>query len=1064
MFRKVFSFKFKNYKLDMSKKLIGIIASFALVLSLVGANTASALTAADVSMLQAAGIITAAQAASLNASLVSTPVVSSGYTFAKDLKVGSRGADVTALQNMLGVSPATGYFGSLTKAAVIKYQLSKGITPAAGYFGAKTRGVVNASGSAVVSPTGTVVSITGTDLAVSLSATSPLASALIAGQAVANLAEFTFTNKSAAPAVVTNVSLQRVGVSADTSLSNVYLYNGAVRLTDSASVSSGKITFNAASGIFTVPAGTSMTVSVRADIDSAANGQLVAVSLTGVTASIPVSAVYPVSGASMSVFSSSDIAKATSTLSAGTIAGGNITAGSLNQTLWSSSFGMSGRAVYLKSLALKVIGSVPQNSLQNVKLYVAGIQVASSVGMDANGMVTFDLSAAPYKIDSSRTIEMRADVVNGSSRTFSVSLQNMSDVQLIDSNYNVGIAVVNGTGGQSSGTWTVLTGSVVVQSDPTLASGDVITGASNVALARYTMKAYGEDMKISYLSASSTDQLDNVALYANGVQIGSTQTIATADSAKNFSIGSSLIIPAGQTVTVEIRGDIKYNGTNATTTDNTIKVALVGYTSNTQGSYSQQLITVPSLTTYPVGIVGPTMTVKAAGISFAKNGSYQNQTNVPSTNNVKIGSYVLQTSSVEPVRVTNLTVTLGGAAGAITNVSNLRTSENANDVKGTPTVSNNFSVDFTVPANSAKQIDVYAYLGTATGDASTTMSVSAYGVNSNTTITQAAVTGQTIAVGSGSLAVPTLKAGAGYSPVSQFVVGGSTFVTGVYNFVSTNGASTITELTFAASGSASDNITQVIVDGVAGIMSDSVATVTGLNKQIGVSNSGVNVPVTVVYNTVGQNGVATNLTTGLRLTGMKYTSGTSGSVSTTTLAVDTNLMTLVASKPSLSIANPLTTAIGAGDSDIEVARVTVTADAGGPISLRSLPLSMQATGAGASANGTTSVRTGGSNGEVVSGAQGLLGAIGTTTASTGTVVFSTPYEIAAGTSVTFSIMATSVTFTDANATALDTIRTKLGSSSLFSWSDLNGSSTEAISGALIPTSSYPSAQATVTND
>ena len=187
MFRKVLTFNLKNYKLDMSKKLISIIASFALVLSMVGANTASALTAGDIAMLQAAGIISAAQAATLSAS-IAAPVVSSGYAFAKDLTLGAKGADVTALQQALVaeghlVMPAGvayGYFGSLTKAAVIKYQLAKGITPAAGYFGPKTRasfGTVASTGT-----TGTVVVATGTDLAVSLSATSPLASALVAGQ------------------------------------------------------------------------------------------------------------------------------------------------------------------------------------------------------------------------------------------------------------------------------------------------------------------------------------------------------------------------------------------------------------------------------------------------------------------------------------------------------------------------------------------------------------------------------------------------------------------------------------------------------------------------------------------------------------------------------------------------------------------------------------------------------------------------------------------------------------------------------------------------------------------
>ena len=125
---------------------------------------------------------------------------------------------------------------------------------------------------------------------------------------------------------------------------------------------------------------------------------------------------------------------------------------------------------------------------------------------------------------------------------------------------------------------------------------------------------------------------------------------------------------------------------------------------------------------------------------------------------------------------------------------------------------------------------------------------------------------------------------------------------------------------------------------------------------------------------------------------------------------------------------------------------------------------MQATGAGASAGGTLSVRVGGSNGDVVTGAAATLGAVGTTTAATGTITFSTPYEVAQNTTVVFSIMADTVTFTDDNATAQDTIRTKLGAASLFSWSDLNGSTTQAISGTLIRSADYPTTQATVNND
>jgi hypothetical protein len=1039
-----------------TNKLVAGVVALTMALSLVGGVSASAqgMSLADlVNLFIGLGIISAdkADAARTAAGITGTTPAgtTSGYNFTKDLTVGSKGADVTALQNVLGISPATGYFGSVTKAAVIKFQLAKGLTPAAGYVGAKTRAVLNA-GSTTTGGTSVVVP-TGTDLKVSLAATSPAASAIVAGQAAANLVEYTFTNTSATPAVVTNVTLARGGVSADTSLSSVYLYEGAVRLTDAATVSSGKITFNSAAGLFTVPAGASKTISVKSDILSSANGQLVVISLTGVTVNGPaVSAVYPISGAAMNIFSSSDIASATSTLTVGL--GSSIQAGSLNQTIWSTSLSLSGRAVYLKSLAVKVIGSIPTDALQNVKLYVAGIQVGSAVGMDSNGMVTFDLSSAPYKIDSSRTIEVRADVIKGSSRTFSVSLQNASDMQIIDSNYNVGIAVAT-PATQSTGTFTVSTGSVTVSLDSTLSSGDVVTGASNVPLARYTMKAYGEDMKISYLNASSTDQLDNVALYANGVQIGSTQTISATNTDKLYSLGSSLIIPAGQTVTVEIRGDIKYNGVNATTSSsNTVRVGLTGYTNNAQGSYSSQLSTVPSST-----LNGPTMTVKGAGLTVAKNASYANQTAVPNTSNVKIGSYTLQANSAEPVRITSLTVTLGGAAGVTTNVSNLRVSENATPVS--PQASNNFSVDFTIPANGTKTIDIFADLGSVANVATTTLALNGYGVNSNITISQSAVTGQTITVGTGSLATPSVQSGAGYA-TAQFVVGNSTQSIASYNFVATNGAAVVTELTFAASGTSvtagESAITSISVDGKSADNVDGTFTITGLSKNIGVVAGGVDVPVTVTYASVGTTtgGITSNNTAGLVLTGMKYTSGNS-QVSTTTISVPTVKMTVVGSKPTVSLVNPTDTIVTTGGT-IPVARVTVSADAKGAIRLETLPLSMQAVVSGSSAEGALAIKAivGSTETVLVSGVDfnETVGAIGTTTAATGTVTFVGGYNIPAGTSVTFEITDNVTLVTDGS------LRTSLGSSSLFKWKDVVGG-LSGITGSQIV--NYPTGRATV---
>ncbi len=96
--------------------------------------------------------------ASLEGTTVAGSVTSVAvHVFKSDLTTGSLGSEVKALQEFLNAkgytiaangpgSPGneTERFGSLTKAALIKYQKAKGITPSVGYFGPKTRAAVNA--------------------------------------------------------------------------------------------------------------------------------------------------------------------------------------------------------------------------------------------------------------------------------------------------------------------------------------------------------------------------------------------------------------------------------------------------------------------------------------------------------------------------------------------------------------------------------------------------------------------------------------------------------------------------------------------------------------------------------------------------------------------------------------------------------------------------------------------------------------------------------------------------------------------------------------------------------
>ncbi|MES2471197.1 MAG: peptidoglycan-binding domain-containing protein [Patescibacteria group bacterium] len=135
----------------------------AIAFALAAAATASTVNAATTAEIMA-------QIAALQAQLGGTPAVSASHNFATDLTVGSTGASVTALQDLLiskgfltiPAGTAKGYFGQLTKSAVAAWQASVGL-PATGYFGPLSRAKVNGAGMVVIpgSGTGTVTCPTG---------------------------------------------------------------------------------------------------------------------------------------------------------------------------------------------------------------------------------------------------------------------------------------------------------------------------------------------------------------------------------------------------------------------------------------------------------------------------------------------------------------------------------------------------------------------------------------------------------------------------------------------------------------------------------------------------------------------------------------------------------------------------------------------------------------------------------------------------------------------------------------------------------------------------------------
>lgn len=816
---------------------LAMVASFAVVAPAHAASLTSAQVQSILSLLSSFGadsatisnVQSALTGTSVNTgSTGGTTTTTSSCNFTASLTIGAKGADVTCLQNALIAAGytipagATGYFGSQTQSAVAAWQSANSISPAVGYFGPISRAHWNLGSTSSTSGntggnTGGTTAMTGNGLKVALSATSPSGTVIVQKQGIADLGEFTFSNPTSASINVTSLTFNRTGVSNDTTLTNVYLYNGVNRITDSAGVSNSSFSFSNASGLFTVPAGGTYTVAVRSDIADSTSGQQVGVSLTAVgsTGTLDSSVSFPISGG-LQTISAADLASVV--FDSTTLPSTNT---SLSPTadyiVWQNTVSVSTNPVNLSMIKLTNLGSIDASDVQNLRLYVDGTQVGSAVSqLSADRTVTFDLSSNPVLLStSSHIIKVMANVVGGSSRTLELSLQRSSDAMFVDNQLNQPVTLNTSNtstsfSAASSGVQTIASvGANGVSVTKAAASpiNDIALGTTGVKLASFNFLASGEAVKINdlYVFASTTSDgstdasynLANGKIMVNGVQIGSTKTIGgsstnAASQAMDFSLGSSLIIPAGTVTTVDIYADAKTSaGVNIPSTG-TIQVSLKAATSNGQGQSSLNSTNVPS-----TNVSGNAVTVSSSALTASKFTGYGDQTMIAGTQNARLGSFTLSAGSTEGINVNTIAVDLSGYAG----VTNLTLKDHATGATigtaiTTPSATGNtFSVNFTIPESGTKTIDVYGnLLSTATGSIQATLTTSTTGTGAVTSTSSSLSSSealQSMTVGTGTLSI----ARSASNPVSANVIAGASQVeVSNYTFSAQNSPYTVTKL------------------------------------------------------------------------------------------------------------------------------------------------------------------------------------------------------------------------------------------------------------------------------
>jgi len=662
--------------------------------------------------------------------------------------------------------------------------------------------------------------VSAKDVSVSF-AGSPSASTLIAGQGIADLAHVTLTNNSSAEVKLTKIILTRTGVSSDTTLANLYLFDGFLRLTDSATVSDGKVTFNDSTGLLTLAAGAAKTVFVRSDIAASTNGQTVGVNLKAAT-DLTFSSGGAASGSFPLVGSVHTIASSPTTFGTADFSGSTTpSAANIDPAegvkVFERTLSVGVNELSLKVVRFRNIGSIDAVDLNNWQLYVGGVKRGSAVASeDSLGYVSFDLSAAPIEIKTgNHQVKVMSDVIGGSGRTVTVGLRNSADFVAVDSDYGQPVLSTVGSStfaAMDAGAQTINSGSLTFTKTTDSPSGNVTETSSGITLGKWTVKAFGEKMKIenlrfAFLESDGHDvTLRNGAVYLNGTQIGSTTGLEANAGAgtdyTSYSFGSSFIVSPGTPATLEIRSDVyDSDGTDGIEDADTIRAEI----SDMNGILNVQRMTSGSYIDAPDGavVIANTLTVAAATLTVAKNGSYADQSTIDPKTAYKIGSFTVSAGTSEAINLTDFSVafdtapdTSEPASGDMYNlylkygpVANMITTS----TKGSITeAAQSWSVNYELKKGETIYADVYADIDSAitTGEIiHVIFDANGNSATSGATPTTALVAGQSITITAGSFTEFNDD-----HPVAAIVAGNQEISVAKYRFSAANESYTITEL------------------------------------------------------------------------------------------------------------------------------------------------------------------------------------------------------------------------------------------------------------------------------
>jgi len=692
--------------MSINKKILSIITALTVSVFLFAGTGAQALTAEE---LQAQITALNAQLAGLQGQLGTTGTTGSvssaacsGVTFSSNLALGSSGANVKCLQVILNQSADTQvavtgagspgsestYFGALTKAAVVKFQVKYasdcltpvGLTAGTGFVGSLTRAKLNTMlAGGVISPIGTLPAgctsnagystVTGLSCAAGVlpagctsntgyspttgascatggtvlyPVSSPTASISSATPGAATLpksaskvALLTVNLQAAATDLsVTSLTFKRTGVGDTTDWEALYLYVDGVRVTTygrTISIDDQTVEFSALN--IAIPAGQTKVVTLRSDILATATaGNQSAFQLISSNVAF---AGLPITGYTMTI---GGIGVGTVTLATGN----TVTSPAVGaQQAIIGSFKVTATAnseTKLSQVMLTITGTIARANVTNIKLYYGDTLLAQAAGVDNYDNAVLTLST-PFAIAKSltKTFTIKADIGGRVGETVIVKILEAGDVLATETSYGYGAII---TGAPITTGSITLKGGTITLADNGPVVGKVSKNAQDVALTNFALTSNRavEVIKLGVALISGANTIDgNDTTMVSDLRIkdadtgatlmtGTLPTIATSTS-QIITMTGSFSLAAGTARNLSVTVDI---GTAAALTSQTIKanVSMIDYSAGVT-VYIRDTVTGDYIKTaeiVPSTVSGDAQTMQAATLNLALSSTPISQT------------------------------------------------------------------------------------------------------------------------------------------------------------------------------------------------------------------------------------------------------------------------------------------------------------------------------------------------------------------------------------------------------------------------------------------------------